>query len=289
MLHSMTGYGKTLKEYQGKSIMVEMRALNSRYCDLSIKIPNSYRSKDLELRSLLTQELIRGKIDFMLSVAGGQGLTGINKDLFRTYYKDLSGIAKEVGADTSQLMRIVMQMPDVIDSTNGDLSDDEWAVARTAVHEVINELIRFRLQEGNAMQKDLDDRLQAIQHGLSEVEKLDPQRHKRMRERIGSSLVHWLKEEGHDANRFEQELLYYLEKMDVNEEMVRLRAHLDHFKQVMNSVGVEHGKILGFIAQEMGREVNTISSKANDADMQKAVVGMKDELEKVKELLLNVI
>lgn len=285
----MTGYGKSLKEYNGQSILVEMRSLNNRYCDLNIKLPNSYRSKDMEIRSLLTQELVRGKIDLTLTVTGSEDSTAINEELFKSYYKQLSDLANDVGADTANLMASVLQLPEVITSGSDELDEGEWLTALGAIRDSIGQIQGFRQHEGQAMRNDLNARLDVIAAGLEDVRKLDPQRYDQIRKRIGGSLAKWLKEEDHDPNRFEQELLYYLEKMDINEEMVRLRAHLDHFREELGSQGNEKGKILGFIAQEMGREVNTISSKANDAAMQKVVVGMKDELEKIKEMLLNVL
>jgi uncharacterized protein (TIGR00255 family) len=289
MLNSMTGYGKTLKEHNGRGILVEMRTLNSRFCDLSIKIPNTYRSKDLEIRNVLSHELIRGKIDFTIAVTNGPDAMKINRGLFKAYYDDLASLAREVGSSSPPPLAAVLQLPDVISSSNEDLSEEEWSATQVALQEVLRQVKEFRAREGSAMKQDLEARARVIASGLDQVRKIDPLRQQRIRTRIGQNLAQWVKEEDHDENRFELELLYYLEKLDINEEMVRLNAHLDHFGEIMAANGTEKGKMLGFIAQEMGREVNTISSKANDADMQKAVVAMKDELEKIKELLLNVL
>ena len=285
----MTGFGKAVKELNGKSITVELRSLNSRFCDLAVKIPLAFRSHDMEIRSLLTQTLLRGKIDLTLTMSGATEYIQINRERFTSYYKQLSALADDLGADTHDLVNAVMQLPDVVSSDDSEISDSEWAFSLQAMKESLVQLIAFRKREGEAMRNDLLQRLQLMRDALASVEKREPKRHERIRQRITGNLQQWMNSGEYDKNRFEQELLYYIEKMDVNEEIVRLKSHIEHFTECLSEGGEEKGKKLSFIAQEMGREINTISSKANDADMQKLVVGMKDELEKVKELLLNVL
>lgn len=289
MLQSMTGFGKAVATHAGGTITADVRTLNGRYCDVALRMPAAYRSKDVELRGWLAKELVRGKIDVMINVTGMASAGSINTSLFKSYYDQLASLAEELGTSAPHLADSILQLPDVIATEDDALDEGLWAATFDAIKEAAKEVTSFRREEGSAMREDLVKRLRVVKGDLQQIQEVAPTREQRIRERIDNGLSEFVKEEQVDRNRFEQELLYYLEKMDVNEELVRLESHIDHFMKTVDGTEVEKGKKLGFIAQEMTREVNTISSKANDATMQQIVVGMKDELEKVKELLLNVL
>ena len=291
MILSMTGYGKAVATYGTKKIYAEVKSLNSKAIDLSTRIAPLYREKEMEIRTLIAQTLERGKIDFSLWIEEDSATlaTPINKALVESYYQQIKGISEATGIpEPADWYATLMRMPDVLSRTEvKELSDEEWAVARGAVEEAIEKLMDFRRQEGAALEKKFCEKLDNIASLLASIAPYETERTEKIRERILDTLQKSLGVE-YDKNRFEQELIFYIEKLDINEEKQRLTNHLDYFRQTM-SEGHGQGKKLGFIAQEMGREINTTGSKSNHAEMQIIVVKMKDELEQIKEQVLNVM
>ena len=291
MILSMTGYGKAVATYGSKKIYAEIKSLNSKAIDLSTRIAPLYREKEMEIRTLIAQQLERGKIDFSLWIEEESTAlaTPINKALVESYYHQIKSISEATGIpEPADWYVTLMRMPDVLSRTEvKELSDEEWAVARGVVAEAIEKLMDFRRQEGAALEKKFCEKLDNIATLLASIEPYEVERTEKIRERILDSLQKSLGVE-YDKNRFEQELIFYIEKLDINEEKQRLTNHLSYFRQTM-SEGHGQGKKLGFIAQEMGREINTTGSKSNHAEMQIIVVKMKDELEQIKEQVLNVM
>ena len=287
----MTGYGKAMANYEGKKICAEIKSLNSKAIDLSTRITPLYREKEMEIRTLITQQLERGKIDFSLWIEedAAQQATPINTALVASYYQQIKSISETTGIpEPTDWYANLLRMPDVLSRTETkELTDEEWAVARGVVAEAIAQLMDFRRQEGAALQKKFCEKLDNIAALLASIEPYEVERTEKIRERILESLQKNLTVE-YDKNRFEQELIFYIEKLDINEEKQRLTNHLAYFRQTMDE-GHGQGKKLGFIAQEMGREINTTGSKSNHAEMQNIVVQMKDELEQIKEQVLNVM
>ena len=291
MILSMTGYGKAMANYEGKKICAEIKSLNSKAIDLSTRITPLYREKEMEIRTLIAQQLERGKIDFSLWIEedAAQQATPINTALVASYYQQIKSISETTGIpEPTDWYVTLLRMPDVLSRTETkELTDEEWAVARGVVAEAIAQLMDFRRQEGAALQKKFCEKLDNIAALLASIEPYEVERTEKIRERILESLQKNLTVE-YDKNRFEQELIFYIEKLDINEEKQRLTNHLAYFRQTMDE-GHGQGKKLGFIAQEMGREINTTGSKSNHAEMQIIVVKMKDELEQIKEQVLNVM
>ena len=291
MIRSMTGFGKAECLLPDKKLTVEVRALNSKQLDTNTRLPTLYREKELEIRQLIASELERGKVEctlyYELSEDAASGT--INESVVKNYYDQLYRISGELGLEASlELLGTVMRMPDTIRSEKPALVDEEWNAVREGIRQALQQVNGFRVQEGEALDKDLRNRVTAISGKLSEVEGHEAERIKRIRERIGDNLVTFLRKEDVDENRFEQELIYYIEKLDISEEKVRLANHCNYFLETMNERGAS-GKKLGFISQEMGREINTLGSKANHTEIQRLVVEMKDELERIKEQILNVL
>ena len=291
MILSMTGYGKAVATYGSKKIYAEVKSLNSKAIDLSTRIAPLYREKEMEIRTLIAQQLERGKIDFSLWIEEESTAlaTPINKALVESYYQQIKGISEATGIpEPADWYATLMRMPDVLSRTEvKELTDEEWAVARGVVVEAVEKLMDFRRQEGAALEKKFCEKLDNIAALLASIEPYEVERTEKIRERILDSLQKSLGVE-YDKNRFEQELIFYIEKLDINEEKQRLTNHLNYFRETMNE-GHGQGKKLGFIAQEMGREINTTGSKSNHAEMQIIVVKMKDELEQIKEQVLNVM
>ena len=287
----MTGYGKAVATYGTKKIYAEVKSLNSKAIDLSTRIAPLYREKEMEIRTLVAQQLERGKIDFSLWIEEESTAlaTPINKALVESYYQQIKAISEATGIpEPADWYATLLRMPDVLTRTEvKELTDEEWAVARTVVEEAVEKLMDFRRQEGAALEKKFCEKLDNIAALLASIEPYEVERTEKIRERILDSLQKNLAVE-YDKNRFEQELIFYIEKLDINEEKQRLTNHLSYFRQTM-SEGHGQGKKLGFIAQEMGREINTTGSKSNHAEMQIIVVKMKDELEQIKEQVLNVM
>ena len=285
MIQSMTGYGKHVIQLPSKKITVELKSLNSKSLDLNARMPSTYRAKELELRKGIANSLVRGKVDFGLFVesTGNETSSQVNEDVVKTYIEQLRSIAR--GEDV-QLLEMALRLPDAMKTEREDINEEEYEAIQLALKEALKEINNFRSEEGEALEKDFIQRIEALSTLLKKVIEIDPERHSAIREKLEKA-VNDLKADV-DENRFEQELIYYLEKYDITEEKVRLANHLDYFSKTMNSAD-SNGKKLGFISQEIGREINTIGSKANFAPMQQLVVQMKDELEKIKEQMLNVL
>jgi len=291
MILSMTGYGKSTAVYNGKKIHVEIKSLNSKALDLSTRIAPIYREKEMEIRQIIASQVERGKADFNIwcEKDEAQTATPVNKALVVEYYKQLKNITEETGIpEPENWLPMLMHMPDVLSKTEvEELSDEEWAVAKTAIQEAIDKFIDFRKQEGEALAKKFAQNIQNIGNLLKSIEPYEQERTEKIRQRITEALEKTVSVD-YDKNRLEQEMIYYIEKLDINEEKQRLTNHLKYFIDTMNE-GHGQGKKLGFIAQEMGREINTTGSKSNQAEMQNIVVQMKDELEQIKEQVLNVL
>ncbi|MEO1010470.1 MAG: YicC/YloC family endoribonuclease [Bacteroidota bacterium] len=285
MIKSMTGFGKHTVQLPTKKITVELKSLNSKNLDLNARMPPAYREKELELRKLIANELVRGKVDFGLYIeyTGDETAAQINEGVLRQYMKQLASIAD---GEKVLLMEMALKLPDALRTDKDDLDEEEFKAIRDTLRTAIGEVQKFREQEGHILEKDFIQRIQNLEGLLKRVSQMDPERQTTIRERLDKAMAD-LKTEI-DANRFEQELIYYLEKYDITEEKVRLANHLDYFSKTLGSPD-SNGKKLGFICQEIGREINTIGSKANYAPMQQLVVQMKDELEKIKEQMLNVL
>ena len=292
MIQSMTGYGKATAELPDKKINVEIKSLNSKAMDLSARIAPLYREQEMEIRNEISRMLERGKVDFSLWIEkkdAEQLATPINQELVEAYYKRIKEISASAGIpEPADWFATLLRMPDVMTKNETqELSDEEWAVAHVAVEEAIGHLIDFRKQEGAALEKKFREKIENIARLLESVAPYEQERVGKVKDRITDALEKTLSVD-YDKNRLEQELIYYIEKLDVNEEKQRLSNHLKYFISTLES-GSGQGKKLGFIAQEMGREINTLGSKSNHAEMQKIVVQMKDELEQIKEQVLNVM
>lgn len=288
----MTGYGKAVVAYKEKKINVEVKSLNSKSLDLSARIAPLYREKEMEIRRLLAQKLERGKVDFSLWVEKESTVdaTPINAALVENYYKQIKAISAYTGIpEPEDWFTTLLRLPDVTAKTEVEvLDDEEWEVAQQAINEAIEKLTEFRKQEGAALQKKFTEKIDNIANLLKSIEPFEKSRVPKIREKIIDGLKQ-IPEVDYDKNRLEQELIYYIEKLDINEEKQRLTNHLKYFHETMKESGHGVGKKLGFIAQEMGREINTTGSKSNQAEMQNIVVKMKDELEQIKEQVLNAL
>ena len=292
MILSMTGYGKAIVAYKEKKINVEVKSLNSKSLDLSARIAPLYREKEMEIRRLLAQKLERGKVDFSLWVEKESTVdaTPINAALVENYYKQIKAISASTGIpEPEDWFTTLLRLPDVTAKTEVEvLDEEEWVVALQAINEAIDKLTDFRKQEGAALQKKFTEKIDNIANLLKSIEPFEKCRVPKIREKIIDGLKQ-IPEVDYDKNRLEQELIYYIEKLDINEEKQRLTNHLKYFHETMKESGHGVGKKLGFIAQEMGREINTTGSKSNQAEMQNIVVKMKDELEQIKEQVLNAL
>ena len=292
MILSMTGYGKAVVAYKEKKINVEVKSLNSKSLDLSARIAPLYREKEMEIRRLLAQKLERGKVDFSLWVERESTVdaTPINTALVENYYKQIKAISASTGIpEPEDWFTTLLRLPDVTTKTEVEvLDEEEWEAAQQAINKALEKLIDFRKQEGAALQKKFTEKIDNIANLLQSIEPYEKNRVPKIRERIIDGLK-LIPEVDYDKNRLEQELIYYIEKLDINEEKQRLTNHLKYFKETMKENGHGVGKKLGFIAQEMGREINTTGSKSNQAEMQNIVVKMKDELEQIKEQVLNAL
>jgi uncharacterized protein (TIGR00255 family) len=289
MIKSMTGFGKASEEFSDKILTVQIRSLNSKSFDLNLKLPGQYREKETELRSEIARDIERGKVDLSIyyDFTQEQKNFSINKELVKFYFDELSGIASDLKTDAN-ILDLVLKMPEIITSAKQEADEGEWKLIVRTIKNAISDFDTFRSKEGANLENDLLMRIKYILELLAEVEVFEEQRMLQTKTRIKEHLHELFNPENVDENRFEQELIYYLEKIDITEEKVRLRSHCEFFMDTM-SESVSNGRKLGFITQEIGREINTIGSKANHAEMQKRVVQMKDELEKIKEQLLNVL
>ena len=291
MIQSMTGYGKVVVAFKDKKINAEIKSLNSKQLDLQTRIAPLYREKEMEIRQMIAAALERGKVDFSLWIEKDTGVdaTPVNAALVENYYWQLKEVATKVGIpEPEDWMYTLTRMPDVLTRTEQEvLSEEEWAAARQAVEGAIGALVDFRKQEGAALERKFAEKLDNIERLMAEIEPYEKSRVEKIRQRIVDGLQQ-IPGVDYDKNRLEQELIYYIEKLDISEEKQRLANHLKYFRETMQN-GNGQGKKLGFIAQEMGREINTTGSKSNQAEMQNIVVQMKDELEQIKEQVLNAL
>ena len=288
MVQSMTGFGKSRVSIPGKNISIEIKSLNSKQQDFSVRMPGTYKSKEMSIRKMLQKELFRGKVECNINVelTGEASNHKINKQLIKSYFEQMTPLLSS-SEMTPEVLSIIMRMPDVMNSEREELEQEEWEILKNGVSDALKNIVDFRKEEGASLEDDLLKRVSAIENGLEDVKRHDKIRVENMKERLNTSISE-IKDNLIDKNRFEQEVIYYLEKLDINEEKVRLAQHCKYFKDTLVSE-IEKGKKLGFIAQEMGREINTVGSKANNAEIQKIVVLMKDSLEKIKEQVLNVL
>lgn len=289
MLYSMTGYGSVQKSFRDKVIAAEIRSLNSKYNDLRLKIPQHYREKEGELRRLITNGTYRGKVDFTLEIRSSSGAEeySLNKVLFKKYYAELAELQQTLQTGPTDLIQAVLRLPNVVDSNDQELAADEWEAVQQVIGEILQKIQLFRATEGAVIEADMLKRIGLIEQGLEELPPFEAERTEKMRQRIYQNLQDYVSKDNIDENRFEQEILYYLEKMDITEEKVRLAQHCKYYKEVLQNSQIQKGRKLSFIAQEMGREINTLGAKAYSSDIQKVVVSMKDELEKIKEQVAN--
>jgi uncharacterized protein (TIGR00255 family) len=292
MLKSMTGYGKATAETAAASITAEIKSLNSKAADIFIRIPQPLRDKELEIRSIVAEGMVRGKIELSLSIDGKTEMMAkaINAPLAAAYFKQLAELSESLGmAAGPELLATVLKMPDVFNTEAPQPDEMLWDAASAAIKDAIIMAADFRSTEGKAMQADLQARIDSIGKLMAEIEPHETSRIEKLKERIRKALDEQVGADNIDSNRFEQEMIFYLEKLDITEEKVRLAQHCKYFCQTMEDNGDQAGRKLAFIAQEIGREINTIGSKANDAGMQRIVIQMKDELEKIKEQSLNIL
>lgn len=292
MIQSMTGYGKSVITFKEKKINVEIKSLNSKSLDLSTRIAPSYREKEMEIRQLIAKTMERGKIDFSIWIEKDASIDAapINTAVVEKYYRQIKEISASTGIpEPTDWFYTLLRMPDVTTKNETEeLTDEEWQAATTAIQNALDHLLAFRKQEGEALQKKFTEKIDNIANLLVRIEPYEKSRVEKIRQNIVKGLES-IPEVDYDKNRLEQELIYYIEKLDISEEKQRLTNHLKYFRETMNEEGHGVGKKLGFIAQEMGREINTTGSKSNQAEMQNIVVMMKDELEQIKEQVLNVL
>ncbi|WP_010528057.1 YicC/YloC family endoribonuclease [Thermophagus xiamenensis] len=291
MIKSMTGYGKTVCELPTKRIIIEIKSLNSKQLDINLRLPTHYKEKELEIRNIIAQKLQRGKIDLTFNVESimPDKISRINEEVIREYFRQLKPIAEELGiSSNTDFLRVIMPLPDTMKSEQPELDEEEWNIVYNGLLQSIEQLDAFRIQEGAAMFRDVKGHNESIRLLLEEVVPFEKQRTEKIKNRIKETLKNLNINGDLDENRFEQELIYYIEKLDISEEKIRLKNHIDYFDKTLNEDGPV-GKKLGFISQEMGREINTLGSKANDSEIQRLVVNMKDELEKIKEQILNIL
>lgn len=291
MIKSMTGYGKAVAETPRKKITIEIKSLNSKQMDLNVKLPWLYREKEPEIRAILSQKLARGKIDMAVyfDMLEEEAVPVINKPVVRDYFRQVNEIASELGIRPGEeILSAIMKLPEVLRTEKAELVEEEWKIVREKISESAMLLDNYRIEEGLSIERDLRKSLSNILDFLEKIEVYEPGRITKVREKLNALLSENTGSENVDRNRFEQELIFYLEKFDINEEKVRLKRHCEYFLETLDSES-PNGKVLSFITQEMGREINTTGSKANDADIQKLVVMMKDELEKIKEQCLNIL
>ncbi len=291
MLLSMTGYGRAHGSFGEKTITVEVRALNSKMTDIKLRLPADFKEKEVELRKIVSDHAERGKIDVVVEVqnADGAASVSLNEALFRGYHRELTRLTSELGIGQTDLLQAILRIPNVVSAASGEVDEDEWEAVCETVNRALDSFRHFREQEGKALEADLRLRVANILLLLADVTPFEKDRFERMRERLRNNMEEAVGKESLDSNRFEQEILYYLEKMDVTEEKVRLEQHCKYFLEQMGNPKQSAGRSLGFISQEMGREINTLGAKAYDADIQRFIVQMKDELEKIKEQLANVL
>ncbi|MEI2758614.1 MAG: YicC/YloC family endoribonuclease [Bacteroidia bacterium] len=290
MIRSMTGYGKATGDYKSKTISVEIKSLNSKFFDLNLRLPHPYKDKEMDLRSLFLKEAERGKMDVMITMESdlSQQENLLNREIIKSLLTDLKAVKKEFSLPDDNLLQIVMQMPQVVNTDSDEADENEWKYISSLISQAIEKFNLFRQREGQNLQQDISLRMNLILQLLEQITPFEEGRINTVRSKLINSLKALGGNIETDKNRFEQELIYYLEKLDITEEKVRLAEHCRYFLSMLNDEN-NNGKKLGFLMQEIGREINTIGSKANDADIQRKVVEMKDEAEKIKEQLSNIL
>jgi uncharacterized protein (TIGR00255 family) len=291
MLLSMTGFGHGKREFNGKTIHVEIKSLNARSTEIRCKLPNNYRDKEMDIRKQVIDFLQRGKLDVTINTddSGSEESSILNKALFRRYYKELSELKAELGINEGDILQSILRIPNVMGTNEEMVDEDEWHVVTEAINDALLSIQKFRAAEGEVLKGDLIDRIRAIEAQLKKVESIEGDRITRIRERLRKNMEDFTQNQSVDQGRFEQEILYYIEKLDINEEKVRLAQHCIYFIEELNTNDDQKGRKLSFIAQEIGREINTLGAKAQDSELQQFVVMMKDELEKLKEQLANIV
>ncbi len=289
MLLSMTGYGRATHTFKDKAITIEIRSLNSKFTDIRFKIPQNYKEKDADLRKIITKKAERGKIELAIEILSMQGDDdySLNSPLFKKYYAELKKMSEELGMDKGDLMQAILRLPNIVVTSGDEVDEEEWQAVLHTLYLALDNFHKFRLAEGSAMEEDLRLRTRNILSMLEQIDPHEKERITRLRQRLHQNLEEFLGKENVDENRFEQEILFYLEKMDITEEKVRLGQHCHFFLEQLNKSTSQKGRKLNFISQEMGREINTLGAKANSSDIQRLVVAMKDDLEKIKEQIAN--
>lgn len=291
MMLSMTGYGQASGNFQEKRISIELRSLNSKFSDVRFKMPQNYREKEHELRSIISKKTERGKIDVTINVEslGGDDAYSLNKPLFRKYHQELTELQKELDLVAGDLTQTILRIPNVIVAGENTLEKEEWVTVLAILDEALKAFYQFRLKEGNVMGEDCKLRINNISAALVKIDPFEEERIGVIKDRMLKNMEEYVGKDNINANRFEQEILYYLEKLDITEEKVRLEQHCKYFLEVMENKTSQKGRKLNFISQEIGREINTLGSKASSSAIQHLVVQMKDELEKIKELVANAV
>ncbi len=291
MVLSMTGFGQAQEVVGNQKFSLELKSLNGKASDIRLKVPSYYKDKEMIVRRTLLKGAMRGKIDANLSIVSdaGDDEFGINAALYKKYFNELLEIHKSIDAPTGDLASAILRIPNVVSSRDEEISDEEWKVVESIMAKAVESLNSFRADEGKAMYKDLMSSRDIIANGIPKVEPFEEERIERLKERLTRNLNEYKQNDSVDQNRFEQEMIYYLEKLDINEEKVRLAQHCEYFEEVINNSDLEKGKKLQFIAQEMGREINTLGAKAQHSEIQQVVVSMKEALEKIKEQVLNIV
>jgi uncharacterized protein (TIGR00255 family) len=292
MLLSMTGYGRATRTFGEKTVTVEVRALNSKMTDIRFKMPFNYKEKEIELRRILTEQAERGKIDMSINIRSlaGEDEFALNHDLFKSYYREIKGLTAELEMPQVDILNAILRLPNIVGSDEAGVSEEEWEATQAAINDALVDFKKFRSTEGGAMGKDLRERIAAILQLMNDVLPYEKERIVKLRLRMKQNLEEFLAKENVDKNRYEQEVLFYLEKIDITEEKVRLEQHCRYFVETMDDKkNSSKGRTLNFITQEIGREVNTLGSKAYSSEIQHLVVQMKDELEKIKELIANLV
>ncbi len=292
MIKSMTGYGIATSDSGSTKYTVEIKSLNSKFLELALRLPKIFSDKEFQLRNDCNKQIERGKVNLSITIEQQNGAAvraaGIDTDLLKNYYNQLKAVSDDLGEPTTNLLQLALGLPEVVKYDEETVSEDEWKLVEKTFNQALAAFQQFRTDEGNVLEGDLKYRINIILQNLALVEIEEPKRVPVIRERLNQFLLEATNREAIDQNRFEQELIYYIDKLDITEEKIRLKTHCEYFIETLKNADA-NGKKLGFIAQEIGREVNTLGSKANDANMQKLVVGMKEELEKIKEQLLNVL
>lgn len=291
MIQSMTGYGSSTGTYEGKKINIELKSLNSRYFDLRMTTPEEYKKKEIDFRSILSEGLKRGKIMMNINIehAEATGSIQLNTDLIKWYYSTLHSLSDELNIQEGDILNTIIRIPGVMQESMSELSDEEWSFTVKILNEAIENLSNYRMSEGKALSADMKSRIVRVLNELDKVQKYEEARLQYLRNKINNHLQKYLESHDIDDNRYEQELIYYIEKLDITEEKVRLKQHCSYFLDVLMAPGDTKGRKLNFISQEMGREINTLGAKANYSEIQHIVVKMKDELEKIKEQIANVV